>query len=60
MAPVDGLHRTRGRFSGEAEHVAVTMPGPVARLLPLFVAALGGLSLGLVVGASANGKRPPG
>jgi short-subunit dehydrogenase len=57
MAPVSGLHRTRGSFSHEATDVAVTMAGPVARLLPLLVAALGGLSLGLLVGATANGKR---
>ncbi len=57
MAPVNGLHRTRGRFSGEAVDAAVTMPGPVARLLPLLAAALGGLSLGLLVAASANGRR---
>jgi short-subunit dehydrogenase len=57
MAPVNGLHRTRGRFGREAVDVAVTMPGPVARLLPLLAAALGGLSVGLVLAASANGRR---
>jgi NAD(P)-dependent dehydrogenase (short-subunit alcohol dehydrogenase family) len=58
MAPVDGLHRTRGRFSSEAENAALTMPGPVARLVPLLVAALGGLSLGLAVGAGTRLRRP--
>jgi short-subunit dehydrogenase len=57
MKPVSGLHRTRGRFGCEAVDHAVTLPGPVARLVPLFVAALGGLSLGLVIASVTNAER---
>ena len=54
MTPVSGLHRTRGKFGREAENFAVTLPGSVGRLLPLFVATLGGLSLGLVMTSLAR------
>jgi len=55
MAPVHGLHRTRGSFSNEAADAAVTLPGPVARLVPLFLAGLGGFSAGILFGI----KLPP-
>lgn len=55
MTPVHGLHRTRGSFSHEAADSAVTLPGPVARLVPLFIAALGGFSAGILFGA----RLPP-
>jgi hypothetical protein len=50
MTPVTGLHRTRGRFGNEAADSAVITTGSVARLLPVLAAALGGFSLGLLVG----------
>jgi short-subunit dehydrogenase len=49
MQPVDGLHRTRGRFGAESADGAATLAGPVARLIPLFIAGLAGLSLGLAM-----------
>ena len=54
MAPVSGMHRTRGKFGREAANHAVTLPGSVARLLPLFAAALGGASVGLVIARMAR------
>jgi short-subunit dehydrogenase len=54
MAPVSGLHRTRGNFGGEAANYALILPGPVARLLPLFAAVLGGLSLGFAMSRAAH------
>ena len=56
MTPVTGLHRTRGRFSREAASSAVTLPGPAARLIPLMLASVGGLAVGLWIGAEAKGK----
>ena len=56
ITPVTGLHRTRGRFSREAANAAVTLPGPAARLIPLVLASVGGLAVGLLLGAEAKGK----
>jgi NADP-dependent 3-hydroxy acid dehydrogenase YdfG len=56
MTPVTGLHRTRGRFSREAASSAVTLPGPAARLIPLILASVGGLAVGLLIGSEAKGK----
>jgi NAD(P)-dependent dehydrogenase (short-subunit alcohol dehydrogenase family) len=47
MLPVSGLHRTRGRFDREAEQQALTFGDSLPRLLPLIIAGLAGLSLGL-------------
>ncbi len=58
MQPVDGLHRTRGSFGNEAANSAVTLAGPTARLIPLLVAGLSGLSLGLL--AARFGDRRAG
>jgi NAD(P)-dependent dehydrogenase (short-subunit alcohol dehydrogenase family) len=57
MNPVEGLHRTRGRFSNEAADSALTLPGPIARLLPLFAAAVGGFSVGLLIGHGLERKH---
>jgi NAD(P)-dependent dehydrogenase (short-subunit alcohol dehydrogenase family) len=57
MTPVHGLHRTRGSFSNEAADTAVTLPGPVARLVPLFIAALGGFSAGILFGTGLPPTR---
>jgi NAD(P)-dependent dehydrogenase (short-subunit alcohol dehydrogenase family) len=57
MTPVSGLHRVRGRFNNEATDAAVTMPGPLARLIPLLIAGFGGLSVGLLVGGATR-ERP--
>jgi short-subunit dehydrogenase len=51
VAPVHGLHRTHGRFDAEAANSTMTMIGPVARMIPLLVAGLGGLSIGLLLSA---------
>jgi short-subunit dehydrogenase len=52
VTPVHGLHRTRGSFGGEATETAVTLTGPVARLAPLLLAALGGFSVGVLFAAN--------
>ncbi len=57
MAPVRGLHRTRGNFTREAKSYTVTLPGAAARLLPLFVAGLGGVTLGLAVASVMQTPR---
>lgn len=56
MQPVDGMHRTRGSFGGEAADSATTVAGPVARLIPLFIAGLTGLSLGLAMARLRGGR----
>jgi NAD(P)-dependent dehydrogenase (short-subunit alcohol dehydrogenase family) len=40
MAPVHGLHRTRGRFGADARGGAPVIPGRSARLVPLVCGAL--------------------
>ena len=57
MAPVDGQHRIRGRFSNEASNSALTVSGPIARLAPLLLAGLSGLSIGLLTARLAD-RRP--
>ena len=57
MTPVHGLHRTRGSFSKEAANSALTLTGPVARLAPLLVAGLSGLSLGLLLANKPKALR---
>jgi short-subunit dehydrogenase len=57
ITPVTGLHRVRGRFNNEASGSAVTMAGPVARLIPLLTAGLGGLAIGLLVGSQGAERR---
>jgi NAD(P)-dependent dehydrogenase (short-subunit alcohol dehydrogenase family) len=59
MAPVHGLHRTRGSFSDESASRVVAVSGPVARLAPLLAAALGGLTAGLVLGAASTPRIAP-
>jgi hypothetical protein len=54
IAPVRGLHRTRGRFGSEASVRAVTVVGPTARLMPLL---LGGI---IAIGLTALALRPKG
>jgi hypothetical protein len=56
MQPVEGLHRTRGSISGEAVDSATTMAGPVARLIPSFIAGLTGLSLGVAMARMSERK----
>jgi hypothetical protein len=60
MTPVSGLHRTRGRFSGEAAGSAVTLPGPSARLIPLIVASAAGLAVGFFIGANGRARHAAG
>jgi len=55
IIPVHGLHRTRGSFGDEAAETAVTLTGPLARLAPLLLAALGGFSAGILFGT----RLPP-
>lgn len=56
MQPVHDLHRTRGRFSNEAADSAISLSGPIARLIPLLIAGLGGLSIGLLARRVSNGR----
>jgi NAD(P)-dependent dehydrogenase (short-subunit alcohol dehydrogenase family) len=49
MAPVGELHRTHGRFDAEAANRVLAMPGPAARLVPVFLTGLAGVALGFVV-----------
>ncbi len=59
MTPVDGLHRTRGRFSNEAANSALTVSGPIARLVPLLLAGLSGLSIGLLATRLTDRRARP-
>jgi hypothetical protein len=49
MAPVGELHRTHGRFDAEAANRVLAIPGPAARLVPVFLTGLAGVALGFVV-----------
>jgi NAD(P)-dependent dehydrogenase (short-subunit alcohol dehydrogenase family) len=57
IVPVEGLHRTRGSFGNEAADAALTMAGPLARLLPLLLAGLSGVSVGLLVARKPSAAR---
>lgn len=46
LTPVHGLHRTRGSFGREAANGAVTMPGPLMRLLPVIAGGIVFFGLG--------------
>ena len=59
MAPVNGLHRTRGSFGAEAASRVVAVPGPVARLAPILFAALAGLAAGLVLRSASTVRLMP-
>ncbi len=50
MTPFHGLHRTRGNFGGEAAAGALSMPGPLTRLLPVVAGAAIFFGLGALVG----------
>jgi hypothetical protein len=50
MAPVSELHRTRGRFGNEAAPTVFAVPGPAARLVPVFAGAITFLLIGLLLG----------
>jgi short-subunit dehydrogenase len=50
MAPVHDLHRTRGRFGGEAQASAWVITGEMARLVPLVAGAAAFFVLGLAAG----------
>jgi short-subunit dehydrogenase len=56
MAPVHGLHRTRGSFGREAASSVVAVPGPVARLVPLVATALTGLAASLLLRAAYTAR----
>jgi NAD(P)-dependent dehydrogenase (short-subunit alcohol dehydrogenase family) len=56
LAPVHGLHRTRGRFGNEAASRVVAVPGPVARLAPLVAAMLAGLAAGLALRSASTAR----
>jgi NAD(P)-dependent dehydrogenase (short-subunit alcohol dehydrogenase family) len=51
MTPVGDLHRTRGRFGNEAARTVFAVPGPVARLAPVFAGAITFLVIGLLLGS---------
>ena len=50
MTPVHDLHRTRGNFGREAAAGALSMPGPVTRLIPVIAGAVIFFALGALVG----------
>jgi NAD(P)-dependent dehydrogenase (short-subunit alcohol dehydrogenase family) len=63
MTPVHSLHRTRGRFGGEAQERAIVTAGPVARVAPLVIGGvllLGGGMLAAWFAANSNPARRPG
>jgi short-subunit dehydrogenase len=57
VTPVHGLHRTRGKFNDEAANATMAIIGPVARMIPLLVAGLGGLSVGLLLNTFRSQPR---
>lgn len=59
VAPVHGLHRTRGSFGGGSASRVVAVPGPMARLAPLLFAALAGLAAGLVLRSASTVRLTP-
>jgi NADP-dependent 3-hydroxy acid dehydrogenase YdfG len=54
MTPVHQLHRTRGRFGGEAEQEASVVTGTVMRLAPFVVGAIALLTAGVIAGSSVR------
>jgi short-subunit dehydrogenase len=46
MNPVHELHRTRGSFGDEAQHRALVIPGPVARMIPILAGGVMLIALG--------------
>jgi short-subunit dehydrogenase len=50
MTPVHDLHRTRGNFGREAAAGALSMPGPLTRLLPVIAGGAIFFGLGAFVG----------
>jgi short-subunit dehydrogenase len=50
MTPVGDLHRTHGRFGDEAADAVISLPGTLARLLPLAAGAVGAVAIGLLAG----------
>jgi len=60
MKPVGKLHRTRGSFGNEAANRVMSLPGPAARLIPLFIAGLSGLSIGVLLARQAAAPRTNG
>jgi NAD(P)-dependent dehydrogenase (short-subunit alcohol dehydrogenase family) len=53
--PLHDLHRTRGRFGDEAAALALTVPGPAMRLIPVIAGALLCLGLGALAARDRNG-----
>jgi hypothetical protein len=56
MTPVADLHRTRGSFDAEAANRVMSIPGRVARLIPVLASGLTGLAIGFAV--SGLSRRP--
>lgn len=54
IEPVSALHRTRGRFGGEAQERAIAVSGPASRLAMLLIGGAAVLAIGLVAGASVT------
>jgi hypothetical protein len=57
MSPVTELHRTHGNFDAEAASSVMSIPGRVARLIPVLASALAGLAIGF---AERGASRPNG
>ena len=58
LAPVHGLHRTRGRFDEEAKDQALVTSGPLDRVAPLMIGAILLFATGMLTAASARRRRP--
>jgi NAD(P)-dependent dehydrogenase (short-subunit alcohol dehydrogenase family) len=58
LAPVPGLHRTRGRFDEEAKDQALVTSGPLDRVGPLMIGAILLFATGMLTAASARRRRP--
>lgn len=58
VAPVHGLHRTRGRFEEEAKDQALITSGALDRVAPLLFGALLLFATGMLTVVSARRRRP--
>jgi NAD(P)-dependent dehydrogenase (short-subunit alcohol dehydrogenase family) len=59
LDPVHSLHRTRGRFSREAQNRALVTSGPLDRVAPLMIGAILLFATAMLTAASARRPRLP-
>jgi hypothetical protein len=57
MMPLHSLHRTRGRFGGEAKNEAIAMAGPVPRVAPVLIGASLLFAAGMLAASAAARPR---